>query len=340
MHPKFRLFIAGKSTTITDFLQLKAEENWIVQLQQFIASWIDDTPAIETKTSGSTGKPKLISIPKVKMEESAKMTGSYFNLKEETTALLCMSAQFIAGKMMTARAMTLGWHLYVEEPSSHALHTRKYDFSAMVPLQVMAQVDQLHLVKTLIIGGAPLDATSLHTLLQTKHKGLYQTFGMTETTSHIALKNINEDHYTTLPGIEISVNQEGCLVIHAPMLLKNDLSTHDMVQMKNARQFIWKGRHDHVINSGGIKIHPEEVEKQYDQIITQPFFLYGVTDKKLGKKMVLFIEGEEIQDLEHQIKKKITYQFWSPKEIVYLSDFIRTETLKIKRKATVEAYYR
>ncbi|MBS9766452.1 MAG: AMP-binding protein [Flavobacteriaceae bacterium] len=308
---------------------------------RFLEQWFDKKDFVEVKTSGSTGVPKPIQLSKTAMIESAIATGSFFDLSAGTTALLCMSAEYIAGKMMLVRALILGWHLDIVPPSSQPLKdiAKTYDFSAMIPMQVEKSLSKLHRIKKLIIGGGSISNQLLLNLQETSTKA-YATYGMTETITHIAIKSINqpmEHHYTTLPNISVETDERGCLVINAPRISKEKIVTNDLVHLISNSQFKWLGRYDSIINSGGIKLIPEEIEQKLTPYISERFFIIGIPDSLLGEKVVLLVEGTKQPFLLEKIKKQgILKKYEIPKEVYFVPQFIETETKKIQRKKTLE----
>ena len=280
------------------------------------------------------------------MKNSALATGEFFNVQEKTTALCCLPIDYIAGKMMVVRAMILGWHLDVIEPSSNPLENidKSYDFSAMVPLQLQNSLDKLHLIFQLIVGGGAI-SEELDEKIQSASTMIFATYGMTETITHIAVKPLNvtssgveRSHYETLPNVKISQDGRNCLVINAPKVADEEIVTNDVVEISSPTEFIWKGRFDHVINSGGIKLHPEEIEKKLSNFINTRFFVAGIPDEQLGEKLILVIEGEEDAiDLSLFRNPQITLtKYEIPKEIFYIPQFFETPTGKIQRKKTLE----
>ncbi len=306
----------------------------------FLKEWFNAKNHVIVHTSGSTGSPKSIKILKEHMINSALATATYFELQEEEiTALLCLSPNFIAGKMMLVRALVSGWKLDVIEPISNPLaKNKKYDFTAMVPLQVHHSLKDLHKVKILIVGGGVVSRT-----LQKKLKGLktkiYATYGMTETITHIAVKKINHisgitNYFEVLPNIKIEKDKRNCLIIDAPNLSKTKIITNDIVKLIDDKHFCWKGRFDNIINSGGIKIIPEQVEIKLDKSIKQRFFIASEKDAILGQKVILIVEGEtpKIKNIDFSPLDK----YEKPKSVYYLNKFIETKTGKINRKACLE----
>lgn len=338
IHPNFKL--NGRSFS---YLELLAEALYLKEngqlfekkIGKFLLEWLNTESFVFVQTSGSTGKPKQILLEKSAMIASAKATGTFFSLQPTTSALLCLSADYIAGKMMLVRAMTLGLHLDVVEPNSAPLESKKYNFVAMVPLQVANSLDKLHLVSTLLIGGTKVSFQLAESILKTNCRA-YESYGMTETISHIAIKSIGEKEFTVLPNVTISIDNRNCLVIEALELTTDKIITNDIVEILNPTQFILKGRIDNVINSGGVKIFPEEIEDKLAKYITARFFISSKPDEKLGEKVILVIEGKSFEVDTIIFSNLSKYQI--PKEIVFIDEFVETETNKINRKKTLEKW--
>lgn len=321
------------------------------EVSTFIADWLSMNNSIQVKTSGSTGTPKDIFLKKEYMKNSALATADFFELYEKTKALCCLPIDFIAGKMMLVRAMTLGWHLDVIEPSSNPLENieKRYDFSAMVPLQLRNSLDRIHLVNKLIVGGGVV-SPQLENSIQGLPTKVYATYGMTETITHIAVKKLNQgsslreetskqSFYKILPNITISLDDRSCLVINAPKISDEKIITNDVVEILFETEFIWKGRYDNVINSGGVKLHPEEIERKLSPYINSRFFVAGIPDEKLGEKLILIIEGEKDNVISNEVRnlKNILTKFEIPKEVYFVSEFVETSTKKIQRQKTLDS---
>ncbi|CAM1344484.1 AMP-binding protein [Tenacibaculum amylolyticum] len=316
-------------------------------LKEFLTDWFDEKEYVIVKTSGSTGTPKPIQLKKEYMKNSTLATGEFFNIKEKTTALLCLSVDYIAGKMMLVRALTLGWHLDIVAPISNPLiKTEKvYDFSAMVPLQLENSLQDIHRIKKLIVGGGVVSG-SLRKQLQDIPTKVYATYGMTETITHIAVKKLNHidripNFYKVLTNVQIYRDDRNCLLIKAPKVSDEMVVTNDIVQLVSDTQFEWLGRYDNVINSGGVKLHPEQIEEKLAQILTNRFFVAGIPDEKLGEKLILIIEDNATSNAVEKLNKQISqlttlHKYEIPKEIYFVKQFIETETKKIQRTKTLE----
>lgn len=336
IHPKFRLN-DNQFSSIKDLLVYSEKE--LPEAFEFFSEWFSKKKYLTVHTSGSTGKPKAIRILKEHMINSALATAMYFELDdEEISALLCMSPNFIAGKMMLVRAIVSGWSLDVIKPSLQPLTARKmYDFTAMVPLQVYNSLDDIHKVKTLIIGGGSISKPLQKKLLEVRPR-VYSTYGMTETVTHIAVKRLNwingiTNYYEVLPNITLEKDDRGCLVINAPNISKQQIVTNDMVRLIDDKHFCWLGRYDNIINTGGFKIQPERIEEKLEKSISQRFFISSKKDDALGQKVILIIEGKKKVTIDFSIIGK----YEKPREIFYTKQFVETKSGKINRKATLDA---
>ena len=308
----------------------------------FLLDWLNASDTISVTTSGSTGHPKLLSVKKQSMVHSALATGNYFNLAPSDTTLHCLPTEFIAGKMVLVRAIILGLELDIVEPSSQPLSfvNKMYDFCAMVPLQLQNSIDELQNIKTLIVGGASV-SKKLKNKVQETTCHIFATYGMTETVTHIAAKKLNhnpQDCYEVFEDITISKDDRDCLIINAPMLTDVPVVTNDIVELCSPNSFKLLGRIDNVINSGGVKLFPEQIEKKLSQLIDTSFFVASKKDDSLGESLILVIEGQpDIDSLETSIKNLTSLNTYEiPKEIFGIPKFATTNSGKLQRKETLE----
>ena len=312
---------------------IKEGEDFEKPVGDFLLDWFDSKSYIEMETSGTTGAPKTISVSKQAMVDSALATGDFFDLQPGNTALQCLPVKYVAGKMMLVRAMILGLDLEFVAPSSHPLHNNEinFDFVAMVPLQAQNSIAELKKVKKMIIGGAAVNKLLEKQLLKLPIQG-YETYGMTETITHIAARKIGEKAFTVLPNVTISYDERNCLVIHAPRISPEVILTNDIVELVNENQFIFLGRMDNVINSGGIKLIPEQIEEKLASKISQQFFIASKPDNELGEKVVLVVEGDK-QNFDDSTYEGLD-KYEKPKEVVFIPKFTQTASGKIMRKET------
>ena len=283
------------------------KDEWIFDIASFIEQWNNVSEYVGVTTSGTTGKPKHIEVKKEWMRYSASNTIKYFGLEEGKTALLALSPHFIAGKMMLVRAIEAKLKLWVCPPNDLSILNTdiQIDFCPLVPLQAEKYFEQLHKINHLLLGGAPV-SVSLEQQLQRLPIQVYQSFAMTETLSHFAIRNISmrEQFYKVFETIDFGVDDNQCLWIKAPQLGQEFVQTTDIVELVNSG-FVWKQRADFMINSGGIKLNPEGLEKQC-RFLTErgwSFIFSSRPDDKLGNKLVLVVEEESVGDRLMELKK-------------------------------------
>ena len=317
---------------------IKEGEPYEKEMGDFLLDWFDTKSYVELNTSGTTGTPKLIYIDKQAMINSAIATGDFFELRPGDKALHCLPMNYIAGKMMLVRAFILGLNIDFVAPTSTPVIDRKttYDFAAMVPLQAQHSLKNLNNVKKMIVGGAKMNH-DLELQLANLKTEVYETYGMTETITHIAAKKIGEEAFSLLPNVKISLDDRNCLIVEAVNISNEPIVTNDLVSLIDEDHFIYVGRIDNVINSGGVKLIPENIEHKLAKKINARFFVAGLKDDDLGEKLILIIEGDK-QDLEDSIFKKLD-KFERPKEIFFVKKFAETENGKVKRKEIVEGLY-
>jgi O-succinylbenzoic acid--CoA ligase len=276
-------------------------QDWKKEVFAFIELFLDsEGEKIVQLTSGTTGDPKEVSLARKAMLLSARRTLDLMGLKPGENALLCLPVHYIAGKMMVVRALVGGLNLVLVEPSGRPVKelTEAVSFAAMVPLQVhesLVHKDPLSRIERLIVGGGQLHASLREKLLQGAMPLVYETFGMTETCTHFALKKINgpkpDPYFKLLEGVKAGVDSRGCLEVEIPGITSGKVATSDLVEMTDAgKGFIWKGRHDNMINSGGIKIIPELLEQKARICTGFECLVLPEKDRKLGEKLVLVVE--------------------------------------------------
>ena len=319
----------------------------MITLEAFLEEWHNDSPYVKVQTSGSTGTPKPMLVEKRRMLASARRTNDFLGLKPDDTALLCMSLDYIAGKMMVVRSLERGLRLVSVEPSGHPLSSDningQLDLVAMVPmqvynsLQVLEERERLKQIKHLIIGGGAIDEALAEDLKDFPHD-VWSTYGMTETLSHIALRRINgeeaSDWYTPFPSVEVSLSEDGCLVIDAPEVCEDRLVTNDIAELDGEGRFRILGRKDNVICSGGIKIQAEEVERLLHPHLRVPYLLSKRPDEKFGEVVVLLTEGDV--ETAKTVCEAVLPKYQRPKAYVHVSEIPLTETGKPARRQAEE----
>ncbi len=305
----------------------------------FLTEWRSSKEWVTAHTSGTTGVPKEIRLLKRDMIASAEATCAFFGIDSRSVLLSPLSTDYIAGKMMVVRAEISGATLIQETPSMRPL-SQDYgcdiDLLPVVPAQLAALLDNpmLARVRNLLVGGGAIDPVMEDRLRDLDGVKVYVSYGMTETCSHIALRDVTagHDYYVTLPGITVESDDRGCLVARLPHFSIGEVVTNDVVEILDECRFRWLGRVDNVINSGGIKLHPEIIERRLAGIVDADFFVTGRPSERWGEELVMYVEGEcDAEDVIEKARLRVD-RFSVPKEVICVRRFDRTNSGKVIRR--------
>jgi o-succinylbenzoate---CoA ligase len=338
----FTIDFSQDKATILAALPSEPIDLWASEVVAFTRLWLDETlDSFEVNSSGSTGAARVISHSRVAMVHSASRTCRYLGIERSMTALLAIPAGYIGGKMMIVRSAEMGLKLICIAPHANPLGSIErpldIDFAAFTPMQMSTMLAQPISAQAVILGGGEVSSQLRAELLPLPYP-VYETYGMTETISHIALKLLNGDRpadsFTTLDGISISSTDDGCLVIHDPVVSALPITTTDIVERIDAHHFKWMGRADFIINTGGIKINPETVEHKLAAYISSPFFIHGEPDTLLGKRVILVIASSPVIDNLTSILEQVLDKYERPKAIYYRDRLIYSATGKLLRQAS------
>lgn len=352
---KYPIGIQGLEYRDVNSLRERAEghfcDSWERLIWQTIASWIDeDEDCMYIQSSGSTGEPKRIAHRKEYMINSAKATMNALHISNRSVFYLALSPLHIGGMMMIVRTLISGGQLFYAEPSVHpSAHKPEYiDLLALSPNQAYHLLiesadmrdDYFAGIKHVIIGGGAVKPALIQAMQRMK-TSFYETFGMTETISHIALKKLNgekgpESCFTVTGNTRVHCNDQSCLIVDAPDLGIKDLLTQDEINLIDEQQFEWLGRKGNVINSGGIKIHAEVLERLISAHLKLPFFIHREADEKLGERVIILIEnnGQAEAEINLLLNRIDLPKFWKPRQIYFLTAFLYTNNGKLKRAET------
>jgi O-succinylbenzoic acid--CoA ligase len=344
VHPSFKL--NGRSLNHNGLMTVaysyvKEGEEWERQVGDFLLNWMDDFSYHTVFSSGSTGIPKEYRLEKQHMINSARLTGERFKLHADIEVLGCLPLSYIAGKLMLVRAIELGWHIDLVAPSKNPLEKviKRYDFTALTAYQVKHSLEFLYKSRKTIIGGGPVDEALVESL-KGRHTRAYHTYGMTETSTHVGVRELYptyQEYFTSLPGIKVRLNSADCLIVEAPDLINEPIVSNDLAIVKNDKTFKILGRTDNVIITGGINIHPETLENKLSKHIEPRFFISSESEKALGQQVIIYVEGDEME-LDSAFMKAKLDRFEKPRRIIFVTEFTETHTSKIDKKVIIAAH--
>lgn len=322
-------------------------------LRDIVSEWIE-TKSISIQTSGSTGEPKTIVIPKNVVLWSVKQSKKALGLTDEEVVLLCIPFSKIGGRMLLLRSLINGWKIQVQEATANPLldlpDNHKFTFVSLVPYQLASilahesSTAKLKRFKTVLIGGAALSGAleqETQSFLKKSKTNVYHSYGMTETASHVALRNMRlmkPNNFKLLDGVKVHLTKSGCM--------RFDFEEVDwVVKTKDVgrihqRTIEFLSRKDEVVNSGGIKLHIHDIRFTIDEMLEDHqllvrFFLWKQPDDALGEKLVMVGLSNPHQGRVEEILKESLPKYDVPKVFYWTDYFDRKESGKIDRQKTL-----
>ena len=281
---------------------------WLAEVAEVWLRWCrKDEPGMVVQTSGTTGTPKRMEHSRAAVLASVEDTLKHWDLGAGTRALLALPTSFVAGQAMIVRSLVGAWELEIIEPSSAPSWNGEKDFVALTPHQARGWIAQgSGTTVKLLLGGGPVSKSLLGMLLDSKRvEDVWESYGLSETLTHVAARKLQtiddlQSPFQPLPGVTIETNEEGCAVIHAPS--RNvTLETRDCIEELPTGGFLWLGRADDIINSGGVLVHPAEVERAFETFMpawVSDWAAFGKADDTLGEAVVLRLTGTVPEDVD------------------------------------------
>jgi O-succinylbenzoic acid--CoA ligase len=157
---------------------------------------------------------------------------------------------------------------------------------------------------------------------------------MTETVSHIALMRLNginaSNKFQLLDGISADTDDRGCIKVKGDVTNNQWIQTNDIVSLQGT-EFNWIGRADFVVNSGGIKLHLDQLHESISRLIQTEIVLLKTIDQALGETYVL-VASQPINLSENEIAlllKTNLPKYHSPKNIIIQQELPKLESGKI-----------
>lgn len=321
-------------------------------MEHVISEWNNGSDVFSIMSSGSTGKPTICNLSRDLLQWSADGTRRVLGLHQNNTqclVLCCLPVKKTGGFMQLIRALCFGWEIHFVAPTTHPLLPSITDqtticIASFTPAQLHSLLSKdrtlLQGYHSILVGGAFITLAlknELTSFLEKTETHVWETYGMTETASHIALRRVlQDDYFVPQPGVQVSLQgSQLCIAIPA---LKFFIKTNDLAIL-HPEGFEVLGRADDVINSGGIKIHPVLVEQVVEKVLKsegvfREFYVGKKCDNKWGEIAVLVMEGTPLHNVDHllRILRQSLPKYHNPKEILFVVSIAYTDTGKVIRE--------
>lgn len=311
--------------------------------EEIIHHWTQQSPSFQLHTSGSTGMPKPIQLERKLLEWHCENFAPLLRTSEYP--LLCpLPINKTGGFMQLIRALYFHKNIFLATPKIHLSipDDTLFSLTSFSPAQIKHLLEnhskKINQFQQILIGGAPLGTTLTQKLKSLEKVTIYETYGMTETASNIALKNISigEEYFTAHQGVTIEYQEDGAH-IEIPQIELSIKTTDILRPIANGFEFV--GRVNDMINSDGIKINVLELEEKINPILQKYspslFYVTSQNHSSFGKIPVIILENPNHSDIDFtsfwtalniEIDKKIC-----PKSLYVVKRIHYTESQKIKR---------
>lgn len=325
---------------------------------QGVGQPIADDIALVVATSGSTGTPKGAMLTTANLISSADAT--HQSLGGPGQWLLAMPPAYIAGIQVLVRSMVAGVEpAYVDlsrgfnvsefAARAHELaDTGDRCYTALTPMQLakatssLQGIDALRRFTAILIGGAATNPRLLDSARKLRINAV-TTYGASETAGGCVYNGV------PIPGAEVKI-ESGRICLGGPMVAhgyrnldSDDLGggwfrTSDAGTLVDATLQV-QGRIDNIIDSGGLKLHPEVLEQFMLRIdgVTSACVV-GVPDARLGQRISAAYTGSAtIADLMEPFDELPRWQV--PKEVKLVPSLPMLGPGKVDREAVTQLFH-
>jgi O-succinylbenzoic acid--CoA ligase len=232
-------------------------------------------------TSGTGGLPKLVELDAAAVRAAAQAVSAALDAVPGDRWLCCLPLHGVAGLAILARALHGGLPVEVHErfdPGRVAAAAGRATLVSLVPAMLpplRAAGADLGRFRRVLLGGGPIPA-------ELEGRPLVRTYGLTETFGGV----VHDGH--PLEGVELRLDAGGTgglegspavdsgeILLRGPMLFsryRDDptrtaaalhegwLRTGDLGRLDPGPRLVVLGRRDDLIVTGGVNVHPAEVE--------------------------------------------------------------------------------
>lgn len=236
---------------------------------------VEDGVAAVVATSGTTGRPKGAELTAAGIEASALAVSTALGAGQGDRWLACVGLHSVAGLAIVARAWHGGLPLEVHERFDAAAVAAAAGAGAtlvsVVPTMLARLLDAgdgLERFRHVLLGGAPAPAGLVERAAD-RGASVVRTYGLTETFGGVA----HDGH--PLAGVELAIAGGGEITVRGPMVLRRYrrdraatrsalrggwLHTADLGRIGADGRLEVQGRRDDLVITGGVSVHPAEVE--------------------------------------------------------------------------------
>jgi o-succinylbenzoate---CoA ligase len=304
-------------------------------------------------TSGTAGMPKLVQFERRAIDAAVAASAFALEATPRDRWICCLPLAHVGGMLVLLRGILLDAPVSVHPTFEPRLigAEKNPSFISVVPTMLGRLLDagiDLTGFRGILVGGARLPA-EIRERADRAGAPVIETYGLTESCGGVVYDGL------ALPGVQTRINPNGGIELRGPMLMLgyrfDDAATSDAftedgwLQPGDAGEIDAEGRlHvvgriDDLINTGGEKVWPHEVEmalREHSKVAEVG--VGGRQDQEWGQRVVAFVvpadpaEPPSLDELRAFAAARIA-RHKVPRELVLLEELPRTFSGKLRRAA-------
>jgi o-succinylbenzoate---CoA ligase len=326
-------------------------------------------------TSGTAGAPKAVELTVAGLRAASLATSAALGAGPGDRWLACVPLHGVAGLAIVARSWHTGVPLTVQEGFDEALVEEAAGHGAtlvsLVPTmlrRLLAAGSDLRAFRRILLGGGPVPPDLL-TRAAELELGVVTTYGLTETCGGVVHNGHPLDGVTLAVGgpdsevargralgggepRSVSVD-EGEIRIRGPMVMRGYhddraatdaalrggwLHTGDQGRLAPNGRLLVLGRRDDLIISGGVNVHPVEVERVLaGHPGVRDVAVAGAPDPEWGQRVVAFVvpaqpaDPPSLDQLRGFVRQRLAAAN-APRDLVLVAELPRSPGGKLLRR--------
>ena len=292
---------------------------------------VEPGDALVIATSGSSGPPKAAVLTHAAVEASARATSERLQVTDNDHWLACLPLAHVGGLSVITRSLITGTTLTVIDGFDTDVVSASEATLVSLVSTALQRIDP-SLFRAIVLGGARPPAD--------RPPHCIATYGLTETGSGVVYNG------KPLNSVEIEI-RDGEVHVRGPMLLRcyrdgtspltSDgwLPTGDLGFLRDDGSLHVEGRRGDVINTGGEKVWPDDVERQ---LIQHPDIhdvaVTGLPDNEWGQIVAAFVVSARPNLSLDEIRAHCRAQlpgYALPKQLELVEAIPRTALGKVRR---------
>jgi o-succinylbenzoate---CoA ligase len=313
----------------------------------------DPEIAVIVQTSGTGGAPKFVQFDRRAIDAAVASSASALGASADDRWLCCLPLAHVGGLLVLLRAVLLGAPVTIHPGFDAGAVAAELGsaFTSLVPTmlgRLLAAGAELSAFRAILVGGAHL-SPDLRASAELAGASVVETYGLTETCGGVVYDGV------PLPGTEMRIDPKGGIELRGPTLMRGYrldpsataaaftedgwLRPGDAGEIDREGRLHVVGRFDDLINTGGEKVWPDEVEaalRQHPGV--RDVAAGGRLDPEWGQRVAVWVvpadpsDPPSLDELRAFVARTLP-RHAAPRELTLAERLPRTASGKLRRAA-------